>query len=739
MNTRRRYEIKLLAERGKVDLELVAAHFDVSLRSVRYDIDALNKKLMRVLASTGATSPDGKDALPLEAEAFNADGSAREPITVRAKVASLDDRIPRQIVSALASDPDDISAAPLPAEERALAIVSMLCWSDDFITVQDFADEFQVSRATATRDLTSVYEYCEQNGLEIERSRGKGVRVTSDESVRRRVFARVVRDYRNISSSHSSFEVVDYLNWFPADELTAIADIVREAERESGLVLDDTAFEAIVIHVALSIKRVRSGIDYGAPLDATLLLEEGGTQLKMADAIISKVQQTFGVELPSGECYYIEVHMGARSTEVASTLVSGGVGLEFAVIQFIVEISRMLHIDLLHDNRLFDRLIQHIKGSIYRKKVSMLFENPMRDELLSSYAEHAQVVRDALERVGMNQYIVMTDDEVSYILLHVEAAIVNNDPREPRRPNVVVVCSTGFGTAELLAAEIGRYFDVNLIANIPAHQAPTLTADIGIDLVISTVPLSIAVPLVEVRPLLKQEDVLKISDALSNMGFTFALERANASAARESSPAAPAAQAPSHPAAAPTRETASPGSTMRGAQARPARASTGRMPLYGGLLCDYLAGHVVLDAPASTWQDAVRAAGQPLIATGAIDPAYVDAVIGNIAELGPYVVITKHVALPHAKSSEHVRRTSISCVRLAAPVAFGSKANDPVRYVFMLACADTISHTQALVNLANLLQTPEFMDVLACTQHAEDIVNYVSSYERSARDANGRG
>lgn len=689
MNTRQRYEIKLLAEQGKFDLEQIAASFDVSMRSVRYDIEALNQKLSHALEGNGGGSVPSSYLIGR--------GTYADKVVVRNKIAYLDQEVPRRVVSALASDPDDISAAPLPSDERVLSIVSMLCWSEDFITVQEFADEFQVSRATATRDLAKVYEYCEASGLAIERSRGKGVRATSDESVRRRVFARVVRDYQRVSSSHSSFEALDYLKWFPAEELTAIADIIREAERETGFALDDTAFEAIVIHVALSIKRCRSGIDFGAPLDEALLSGETDIEFKMADCIIAKIEEVFGIALPEEERYYIEVHMGARSGEVASALGSNGVGLEFACVQVIADVSRVLGIDLMHDYRLFSRVLQHVSGSVYRKKMGLLLENPMRDELLSSYAEHAEIIRQALVENGLDQFIVMNDDELSYILLHFETAVVSSDSREPRRPNVVVVCSTGFGTAELLAAEIGRYFDVNLIANIPAHQVPALTAEMGIDLVISTVPLHIDLRWVEVRPLLKEEDIRKISAALSATGFA-ALDASECTGPRAPLP---------------------PGQSKQ------------EHPLGGYLLGDLIKDHIVLDAPATSWQDAVRAAGAPLVATGEITPEYIDATIANITAMGPYVVIARHVALPHASNRAGVRRTSMSCVRLAQPVAFGSKLNDPVRYAFMLACADATSHTQALVNLANLLQTAEFMDLLANATDPHAILDYVTSYERA--------
>lgn len=142
-------------------------------------------------------------------------------------------------------------------------------------------------------------------------------------------------------------------------------------------------------------------------------------------------------------------------------------------------------------------------------------------------------------------------------------------------------------------------------------------------------------------------------------------------------------------------------------------------------------GHVVLDAECNTWEEAVRASGMPLVATGDITDEYIDAVIANINEAGPYVVITKNVALPHATNRVGVNRTAMSCVRLKTPVEFGSAENDPVKYEFMLATVDATSHIQALMSLVGLLRTKEFLDLLATAKSEDEVVSYVKDFEKN--------
>lgn len=704
VNTRQRHELRLLAERGEFDLEKVAADFGVSVRSIRYDIDDLNVLLL--------------------------DLSREDAIVVRQKAAQLQRDVPRRKIMELSfARGRDYNVSPLSTQERVLLSVFTLCWLDDFITVQSLADDYQVSRVTVSRDLQKVREYCEAHGIAFEGNRGKGVRVVADEKTRRRVIAQVLRDYGTTVGLHSGLEVADYLKWFSEQELRSIEDIVREAEAQAGLYLDDVAFEAMVVHIALSIKRSETQMGMPAAPMAAGTLDVGSLQYQMADHIVRQVESVFGVSLPEAEHYYIEVHIGARSSEAAASSTRDAV-IEFMCMSTIAEVSRELGVDLTHDTHLYDRLLRHVLGSVYRKQAGLLLENPLRDELLEGYAEHAAIVRRALDDNGLSQLMEMTDDEVTYVLLHFEAALVGDGSERRRHANVVVVCSTGVGTAELLAAELRRSFDVNIIANVPSHRARGLVGDVGIDLVVSTVELDVSVPCVVVRPIPREDDMDRIACALRELGFSGDVDlpplRDLGAGARK------VARILRH----------NPGRNQEAQLMSELRSLLEKREWIGQersyMLSELLeGGHVVLDAECETWQEAVRASGMPLVATGDITEEYIDAVIANIEEAGPYVVITKHVALPHATNRVGVNETAMSCVRLRTPVEFGSAENDPVKYEFMLATVDATSHLQALMSLVGLLRTQEFLDLLATATHGDEIVSYVREFENKTSEKNG--
>ena len=88
---------------------------------------------------------------------------------------------------------------------------------------------------------------------------------------------------------------------------------------------------------------------------------------------------------------------------------------------------------------------------------------------------------------------------------------------------------------------------------------------------------------------------------------------------------------------------------------------------------------IKLQIEASDWEDAVRKAAQPLVDDGMVKTSYVDDIVKGVKEMGPYIVLTKHVALPHARPESGALESAIGIATLKTPVEFGNEDNDPVK------------------------------------------------------------
>ena len=138
---------------------------------------------------------------------------------------------------------------------------------------------------------------------------------------------------------------------------------------------------------------------------------------------------------------------------------------------------------------------------------------------------------------------------------------------------------------------------------------------------------------------------------------------------------------------------------------------------------------VLLDVEATDWQDAVRKAAQPLVDNGKVTPSYVDDIIKGVNDLGPYIVITEHVALPHARPESGALESAVGIVTLKEPVEFGSADNDPVKFLFPLSAKDNDSHLGALQSLVELLSDPDFFVQLENAKTPQDVVELVHAKE----------
>lgn len=139
--------------------------------------------------------------------------------------------------------------------------------------------------------------------------------------------------------------------------------------------------------------------------------------------------------------------------------------------------------------------------------------------------------------------------------------------------------------------------------------------------------------------------------------------------------------------------------------------------------------YIKLNAECKDWIEAIKTAGQVLIDNNVVTEEYVEEAIKGVKELGPYIVITKGVALPHATNKIGVNKTGIALLTLKNPVEFGNVDNDPVYYVFMLATTDMDSHLAALSNLSDLLAKQEFFEVMKNAKDAQSVIDYIKANE----------
>ena len=127
-----------------------------------------------------------------------------------------------------------------------------------------------------------------------------------------------------------------------------------------------------------------------------------------------------------------------------------------------------------------------------------------------------------------------------------------------------------------------------------------------------------------------------------------------------------------------------------------------------------------------TWQDAVRGAVSPLVESGYVEPAYIQGIIDNANEYGPYFVICPDLALLHARPEQGALETQLALTVVREPVFF--KPEGPgVRVLVTLSATDANSHLEVMRELAEMFSDAARIERLATAATAEEAFHEFTS------------
>lgn len=581
-----------------------------------------------------------------------------------------------------------VRSANPPAEyvltpaERHNWIMSLLLEQSGPVPITALADQLGVSRGTIYSDLSAVAYRLGQYGVQVEKRGREGVRASGPETAMREAIVALTSERIGTDQlllliaqceQTDQWEVEPY-DLPPGPCLKAAVRALRAVEDYTGLGLTDAWFAQVVLHLALALHRVSQG----RPAEDSVPPSPDRPEWQAARLLVEQAELLSGIPLPATEV----APLAKWIQKAGLRLCAGGPptrspDVTLLARRFAAAAGSLLAVDLAADADFVAALALHLQPIPHRLAQGPPVVNPLLNQIQEMYPELFAAARQAAGVLEAAWGVAVPDGEIGYLTMHLGAAVERRRMARPRRFRVVAVCSSGVGTARLLASRLQAALpEVELVAVTSLLSLGETLRSCDCDLVVATCPVpALATPVVQVSPLLFAGDLRAIREALAPENQTDSVRR------------------------------------------------RGRSPM----LSDVLTAELIrLDVEAADWEAAVRAAGQVLVDAGAAEPGYVDAMVNGVREVGPYIVIAPGVALPHARPEDGVRRLAISMVQLRDPVAFGHETNDPVSLVFALAAVDVDSHLKALSQLSQVISNPDNVARLRSAQDVAEALRIVT-------------
>ena len=409
---------------------------------------------------------------------------------------------------------DYTKTAVSKGDDRLVFILNKLLFEQVPVLFDDLADELYVSRSTLSHDFKKIRVMLSEYNLSIESRANKGVYVSGEERDKRRFIINYFLENQFFKTIHCYVKFNFFDQTVPLEEF---ARIVLDECQEANLKLSDFVLQNLVVHIALSMIRLKSGFEIK---NIDCQMTDDAIERNVAQRILSKVSQVTNQEFPVQEIDYITLHLLAKSQQCQKNQKNIS---EEVLKKSLFKTFQDLGLDDIYnfssDFQLIEGLITHLMTLQVRLESRITLNNPLVDEIKQNYSDIFFMTREILANMDMFIEWSISDDEIAYVSLHFLAAMERS--KESTKFNILAICATGFGAAQMLRNRLETEFGnrvevVDVIGYYELNQEKLK----GIDFIVSAVDLSnlyFQIPVFKVSVFLKSDEIEMIRKAMDQM------------------------------------------------------------------------------------------------------------------------------------------------------------------------------------------------------------------------------
>lgn len=399
------------------------------------------------------------------------------------------------------------------SEVRQYYMLNRLIFEVKSYFVDDLAEELFVSRSTVTHDISEMRQKLIKYSLDIESKTNKGIYIVGEEKNIRHFIMDYFLGKGFISTINKYFENTIVLNNINLEELTII---VLEETRQENVYLSDYTLQNLVLHLGLAIKRIQDGNKL-KPLKNRENFK--AQELKIANSIIDRISKIYNIIIPKEEENYIALHIMSKGQ--INNKQDNVDHLQRNVIKILRKIDADCGYKFADDVDLRNGIITHLKPLLVRLENDIYLENPLLDDIKSKYSMQFELTKKYFSLLPEIKDKNINDSEWAYLSLHILAAIEKN--KERNKLNVLIICATGYGSAQMLKVRIQNEFKEKIrVSNVISYYEIDDYNLNKIDCIISTIDLSNQVfktPVIHVSVLLNEKDIIEIKSFIDQFDF----------------------------------------------------------------------------------------------------------------------------------------------------------------------------------------------------------------------------
>lgn len=607
-------------------------------------------------------------------------------------------------------DTSFIESYVMGGEERKKYIfLMMFYYVDEFLSMQHFLEVLEVGKTTFSNDMKNLEAELAGEGLKIHYSRKEGYSLQGDEfTIRYFLIKNVLQDFADSSGRY----IYDF---FCAHEKVSNFELVRNALDEAlakyDIRLVENRRQEFLYALVLLIPRLdHSFSEFYERYNFSTLFKM--KEFAFASHLLKKIHH---------EDKYSELYICAWMLGISIGNAEEKTSDRSIILELVERITSRFELlaGIRFKNRwqVIQQLYSHFRPSYYRLFFKLPIINPLYKKVKDEYDELFHIVEETLKPTEALFESVIPEEEIAFLTVHFAALLNEFEEYQIRQKIAVIVCPNGIGSSSIVYTELKSTFPEFVFIG-PIETKEVYQMEDSFDVIFTTVPnirlYSLKKPVYVVNPILSTTEkynlIREVYTEVGSLSFRLpSVEKIMSIVAKNTV----------------IKNKNQLESELYDYLIGSDSLIAGREEHAVDLLSLITPDVIQLRAKARDWEEAIYLAALPLLKKQCIKRTYIEKIIRTIRAEGPYMLITKHVALPHARPEDGALKLAMGITTLAEPVRIGDSENNPMKYIFTLSAIDQKSHINAMAELVSLLEKKEFYQVLDHAESGEEIVAWL--------------
>ena len=392
-------------------------------------------------------------------------------------------------------------------EERALMIALILMIKGN-ATIEELSEDIEVSKNTLVNDLKLAEAKLKEFDISISKKSYHGTFI--EENNDEKLGDSFLKLYSRLSEGQDK-EIYKWLYKYSNINEEYIKTIIEAVEEEKSIQYTEESLEELEIILLFTLSRVLNNQEIKLDTNDDYENSEFKTFKNIIEKVIDKKIHNDKIE------YLLKIFKGAKISKDFN--LNKEEKINKITSEVLSELYTMLNIEVDSDAEFIRQMQLHLEIAIYRVENNLVINNPLLEEIKYKMSFIYGITEEILSKKKDIIGVEFPEAEIAYMAMYF-GTIFEKYAKGNFSANVLVVCNGGLAPSSLLKSRMNLMIPEIKIQSICRLKDVDDYLNKEIDFIVSTVPLQIEdYKVIQVNPLLESGDSQKIKSEIYSIWY----------------------------------------------------------------------------------------------------------------------------------------------------------------------------------------------------------------------------